>query len=59
MYCSTRAVRSLAARGLPWAVLHDPSAAVLMVRMWWRLRAVERILFRKLLIIEGQVENDE
>ena len=44
---------------MPWAVLHDPSAAVLMVRMWWRLRAVERILFRKLLIIEGQVENDE
>jgi hypothetical protein len=57
MYCSTRAVRSLAVRGLPWAILRDPRAVPLMLRIWWRLRAVERILFRKLLIIEGEVEN--
>ena len=59
MYCSTCAVRSLAARGLPWALLHEPSAAVLMLRTWWWLRPVERLLLRKIRTIEGQVEDAE
>lgn len=59
MYCSTCAVRSLAARGLPWALLHEPSAAVLMLRTWWCLRPVERILHRKVLSVAVEEEEGE
>jgi hypothetical protein len=59
MYGATRAVRSLAVRGLPWALLNEPSAAVLMLRTWWCLRPVERILHRKVLSVAVEEEEEE
>lgn len=56
MYGSTRAVRSLALRNLPWAILNEPRAAVLMLRTWWWLRPVERILHRKVLSVAVEEE---